>query len=87
MTDYEMQESAMDRILTFLTTNRIAVVLLRWCFWFAVLLSLVVVFAAVSILVDWYMAFVSMYVRGVVLLFVLALVSFLMAVKGSKALK
>lgn len=82
-----MYESGMDRILTFLTTNRIAVALLRWCFWFTVLLLSVFAIAAVSIFVEWCLASSSVYVRGIVVLCVLALISFLMAFKGSKDLK
>lgn len=75
---------SMNEILTFLTTNRIAVVFLRWCFWFAVILIAVFVLSLIGNFVASYTDSLSSQIRGGIALAILAGIALLMSFGGSK---
>ena len=74
----------MNGVLTFLTTNRIAVVFLRWCFWFTVLIIAVVIYGVGSYFVASYITSLpSQWAIGGGFI-VLAGIALLMSLGGSK---
>ena len=74
----------MNEILTFLTTNRISVIFLRWCFWFTVILITVFVFSLIGAFIGSYTDSLSLQIRGGMSLAMLAGIALLMAWEKKK---